>query len=50
VPPFALKILLGGFGQILLDSQRAVPRAALAAGFAFHYPELQGALRQVLNK
>ncbi|HEY2415099.1 MAG TPA: TIGR01777 family oxidoreductase [Pirellulaceae bacterium] len=50
VPPLALKILLGGFGQVLLDSQRALPHAALAAGFAFHYPELEGALRELLAK
>jgi uncharacterized protein (TIGR01777 family) len=50
VPPLALKILFGGFGQVLLDSQRALPRAALAAGFAFRYPELEGALRDVLRK
>jgi uncharacterized protein (TIGR01777 family) len=50
VPPLALKILLGGFGQVLLDSQRALPRAALAAGFAFRYPELEGALQDVLGK
>ena len=50
VPPLALKMLFGGFGQVLLDSQRALPRAALAAGYAFQYPELEGALRNVLKK
>ncbi len=50
VPPFALKALIGDFGEVLLDSQRALPRAALAAGFAFRFPELEGALRDVLQR
>ena len=50
VPPLALRLLFGGFGQVLLDSQRALPRAALAAGFAFRYPELEAALKEVLKK
>ncbi len=50
VPPFALKLLVGEFGQVLLASQRALPRAALAAGFAFRYPELEAALRDVIKK
>jgi len=50
VPPLALKIMFDGFGQVLLDSQRALPRAALAAGFAFRYLELEAALRDVLKK
>jgi uncharacterized protein (TIGR01777 family) len=50
VPPLALKILFGGFGQVLLDSQRVLPHAALAAGFAFKHPELEGALRDVLRR
>jgi uncharacterized protein (TIGR01777 family) len=50
VPPFALKLMLGEFSQVLLGSQRALPRAALAAGFAFRYPELEPALREALKK
>lgn len=50
VPPFALKLLLGEFAQVLLASQRVLPRAPLAAGFTFKYPELEGALRDVLKK
>jgi uncharacterized protein len=50
VPPVALKLLIGDFGEVLLTSQRAVPRAALAAGFAFRYSELEPALRDVLQR
>ena len=49
VPGFALKALLGDFGQVLLDSQRVLPRAALAAGFAFKFRELEPALRDVVK-
>jgi uncharacterized protein (TIGR01777 family) len=50
MPPLALKILFGGFGQVLLDSQRALPRAAQAAGFTFRHQELEEALRDVLKQ
>jgi uncharacterized protein len=49
VPPLAIKVLFGEFGQVLLDSQRVHPTAALAAGFAFRFPELEPALRDVLS-
>ena len=44
VPGFALHALFGEMGGMLLDSQRAVPRAAEAAGCEFRYPQLAGAL------
>jgi len=49
VPLVAIKLLFGEFGQVLLDSQRVLPTAALAAGFAFRFPELEPALRDVLS-
>lgn len=48
VPPIALKLLFGEMSEVLLDSQRAVPEAALRSGFNFGYPELGAALRNVL--
>jgi len=50
VPPLALKVLVGEFAEVLLTSQRALPRAALAAGFAFRFSELEPALRDVLHR
>jgi uncharacterized protein (TIGR01777 family) len=49
VPGFALKIMMGDFAEVLLASQRVYPRAALAGGFAFRYPELEPALKNVLH-
>ncbi len=43
-PAFALKFALGGFGSVLLDSQRLQPQAALSAGYEFIHPNLDGAL------
>ena len=48
VPAFALKLVLGEMSEVLLDSQRVLPAAAQAAGFRFQYPELSGALDNIL--
>lgn len=44
VPGIALKLALGGFGETLLHSQRVIPAALLADGFAFRFPTLEAAL------
>jgi uncharacterized protein (TIGR01777 family) len=49
VPAFALRILFGEFGRHMLDSARAVPKAALRSGFNFTYPQLQPALDVLLR-
>lgn len=48
-PGFALKAMLGGFGEVLLASQRVVPAALLEAGFEFRHPELEGALKDLVG-
>jgi uncharacterized protein len=49
IPRFVLRTMLGEFADILLQSQRVIPRAAEAAGFAFEFRELEPALRDVLK-
>lgn len=49
VPGFALRAALGEFADVLLTGQRAVPRAALAAGYRFQHEVLGEALRAVLK-
>ena len=48
VPVFVLRILLGEFGQHLVDSQHVVPQATLSTGYTFHHPDLPDALENIL--
>ena len=43
-PASPLRHLAGEMSTILLDGQNAIPAAALAAGYRFRHPTLQGAL------
>jgi uncharacterized protein (TIGR01777 family) len=49
LPALALKVILGEMSQVLLASQRAIPEAALHAGFEFQYPDVAAALVQVFS-
>lgn len=49
VPRFAIDLLYGEMARILFASQRAVPRAAEAAGFRFGYSDVARALGAVLT-
>lgn len=49
-PAFALRLALGEMAEMLLGSQRVVPKAALEAGFGFQHPDLEEALRDLLSK
>lgn len=50
VPGFMLRLMFGEFGTILLNSQRAIPKAAGEAGFIFEYPQLETALTDIFKK
>ena len=47
-PYFGLRLAFGEFAQVLFASQRVIPRVALESGFVFQYPEIAGALREIL--
>jgi uncharacterized protein (TIGR01777 family) len=49
VPPLALNLLYGEMAQLLYASQRVIPEAAVRAGFRFQFPEINGALRHLLE-
>lgn len=50
LPSFLASLVLGEFAdEILLNGQRVLPARALAAGFAFDYPELRGALKATID-
>jgi uncharacterized protein len=50
IPRFMLRLMFGEFGNILLSSQRAIPRVAEQAGFKFEYPELEPALKDIFKR
>jgi uncharacterized protein (TIGR01777 family) len=51
VPAFALRLALGQMAdQALLASQRVGPTRLAATGYAFRFPRLDGALRDLLGK
>ena len=50
VPPFALRLVFGGFAdEGILISQRVVPTRLEAAGFTFTYDEINSALNALLG-
>ncbi|HTA69159.1 MAG TPA: TIGR01777 family oxidoreductase [Bryobacteraceae bacterium] len=50
VPRFALNLLFGEMAEVILGSQRVLPKATQSAGFQFQYPELRPALVRLLSK
>ena len=49
-PAALLRLALGEMADLLLKGQRAVPKRLLELGFEFEYPELEGALRDLLGR
>lgn len=49
-PAFALRLILGEFGSVLLEGQRVIPDKLLKHGFVFRYPEITEALREVIGE
>jgi len=51
LPAFVARLAFGEMADaLLLASTRVVPERLLASGYAFRYPELEGALRHLLGK
>ncbi|MFN0168319.1 MAG: TIGR01777 family oxidoreductase [Bryobacteraceae bacterium] len=49
VPAFAVKALFGEMAEIVLGSQRILPKVAEATGYRFQHPELAPALRSIFG-
>jgi uncharacterized protein (TIGR01777 family) len=49
VPALALRLLYGDMAEIVTEGQRAVPRRALADGYAFAHADLDAALADALR-
>ncbi|MEH2261353.1 TIGR01777 family oxidoreductase [Nostoc sp.] len=49
VPAFAIEALLGDGAIVVLEGQQVLPKRTVETGFEYKYPNLQSALRQILN-
>ena len=49
IPAFALRLVLGEVSDTVLEGQRAVPHRLQELGFAFRFPDLEAALRDLLT-
>ena len=49
VPAFALRLVLGELSTTILEGQRVIPKRLQDMGFTFAFPELEGALRDLLS-
>jgi uncharacterized protein (TIGR01777 family) len=49
-PGFAVRLVLGEFAEELLGGRRVVAERLLRSGYEFRYPELEPALRHVLDR
>jgi len=50
MPAFAVRLVFGEMGEeLLLSSTRMEAARLLSAGYQFRFPQLEGALRQLLR-
>jgi uncharacterized protein (TIGR01777 family) len=48
-PAFMIRMVLGEFGGVLLDSQRTVPDKLMQYGYNFQYPNIKGAIEAIVK-
>jgi uncharacterized protein len=48
-PPFVMKLMLGEVAELVTKGQNVLPKKALAAGYEFRFPTVEGALRNLLD-
>lgn len=49
VPSFVMRLVYGEFGSILVKGQRVMPKKLIRSGFAFRFPEVADALKDLLR-
>lgn len=49
VPAFALRLVLGELSSVVLDSWRGIPDRLQKAGFVFKYPDVESALKDLMQ-
>jgi len=48
-PAFMIRLVLGEVGSTVLESQRAIPDRLTKNGFTFSYPDLESAIREIVE-
>lgn len=48
-PAFVLRLFLGEFGSMVLKGQKVIPSKLIKSGFVFQYPDIEGALHEVIG-
>jgi uncharacterized protein len=48
-PGFMIKLVMGEFGSVILEGQRVVPTALQRNGFTFTFPQVEGAIENLLG-
>jgi hypothetical protein len=48
-PAFMIRLVMGEFGNVLLASQRTIPDKLSRHGFSFKYPDIEDAIRAVVE-
>ena len=48
-PAFMIRLAMGEFGNVLLDSQRTVPDKLLQYGFKFKYADIKNAIQALVS-
>ena len=49
VPDFMVRLIRGEFGTVLLKGQKVLPKRLLETGFRFRFPDLRGALEDIIG-
>jgi uncharacterized protein (TIGR01777 family) len=49
-PAFMIRLILGEFGQVVLEGQKVLPQKLLDAGFTYLYPAIDEALEDLLGQ
>jgi uncharacterized protein len=49
-PAFAVRLVLGEFGSVILEGQRVLPKRLLENGYIFQYPRIEEALASIMPK
>lgn len=50
VPGFLMRLVMGEFGEVILQGQKVMPGRLLKEGFRFRFPDLPSALSDLLQK